>query len=200
MLLLLRPGHAEVCAPLLKLPPGEHNVRNFLAAAGAAYTLGVPLAKIALAASRLTLPSGRYERLAGASGITLIHDAYNASPSGMIASLRTFAAEPERRIVLLGSMAELGESAPASHRRLGPALAEVGATHILVLGEFAEELLVGAREAGVVEETLTRVKDTEEAVELLREWLRPGDILLVKGSRAYRLERVIEALKAPVPV
>lgn len=200
MLLLRRPGRAEARAPLMALPPGEHNARNLLAAAGAALALGVPLARIARAASRLTLPSGRYERLAGLSGVTLIHDAYNASPSGMIASLRTFAAEKGRRMILLGSMAELGEAAPAEHRRVGAALAGVDAAHIVVLGEFAKELLVGAREAGVAEGSLTRVEDTEQAIEVLRRLLRPGDIVLVKGSRVYRLERAIDALKVPAPL
>ena len=199
-LILQMYGRPEMRAALTALPPGEHNIRNLLAACGAAILIGVPLETAARAASAVTMPHGRYERLATPFGATIIHDAYNASPSGTIATLKAFAQEAGRRIVVLASMAELGDEAPAAHRRVGAALAQVGAAKVFLGGEFAHELEAGARAAGVDAATLERFADNASATQSLRAVLQSGDVVVVKGSRMYRLEQIIDALTSPASV
>lgn len=196
-LLLRTPGQADVRATLTALPPGEHNVRNLLVACGAAILTGLALPVVARAASGLNMPHGRYERLATSFGATIIHDAYNASPSGTIATLKAFALEPGRRVVVLGSMAELGDEAVAAHRRVGAALACVGATKVFLGGEYAHELEAGALAAGIAASILERFTDNVSATQSLRALLQSGDVVVVKGSRMYRLEQIIDALTAP---
>ena len=185
-------------AVLEHLPPGEHNVRNLLAACGAALLIGVPLGVVTKAASGFAMPHGRYERVSTPFGATIIHDAYNASPSGTLATLKAFSQESGRRIVVLGSMAELGDEAPQAHRRVGAALAETGAAKIFLGGEFAAELEAGALQAGVDAALIERFENNASATESLRQMLQSGDVVVVKGSRMYRLEQIIDALTASV--
>ncbi len=182
-------------AVLTDLPPGEHNQRNLLSACSAALLLGIPLTTVARAASSVSLPNGRYERISAPGGITIIHDAYNASPSGSVASLQAFAQEAGRRIVLFGGMAELGEEAVAAHRRVGAALAPVHAAKILLSGELAHEVAEGARAAGVLAETIVQTPDNATSIATLQAFVQPGDIILIKGSRRYALEEIVHALR-----
>ena len=186
--------HAECVVEV----PGDHNLRNLALASAAAYALGISVERIAGTLGTMQLPAGRYERRPGRDGTTVIHDAYNASPSGTLASLATFAHEPaQRRIVVLGSMAELGDFAPEAHRRVGAAIAQLAPVWALLGGAHAAELEAGAVATGLPSEQIKRYVSNAEAIELLRSILRPGDVVFVKGSRMYRLEEVVEALSEP---
>ena len=193
-LVLREPGGSEERAQLAKLPDGAHNVRNLAAACAAALLLGVPLATVARSAAGVQAPPGRYERIITPQAAAIIHDAYNASPSGTVATLEAFAREPGRKIVVLSSMAELGADAPAGHRRVGAAVASIDAHLILFGGAHREDLLAGAREAGVPAERIELFAENADAVVRLRSVLQSGDVVVVKGSRMYRLEEIVEAL------
>jgi UDP-N-acetylmuramoyl-tripeptide--D-alanyl-D-alanine ligase len=173
---------------------GAHNRENLAAAAAAALALGLDPARVALAIPGLALPSGRYERIE-LGDWAVVYDGYNASMSGALATLASFGSEPAaRRIALLGSMAELGPEAPQMHARVGSAAAE-NADLLLVGGDFADDLSRGARARGMDPARIVPFDSNAAAVTWLRDNLRPGDLVLVKGSRRYRLEEVVAGLR-----
>ena len=176
--------------------PGKHNRENLAAAAAAALDLGVDLAALAEIIPNLELPSGRYERIPLTSGVTLIYDAYNANAAGMVAALDAFAQErAARRIALLASMAELGEEAADLHARVGRHAASTNVDVMLVGGEFAAELTMGAMRAGFSSERIVPFVTNAQAAQWVRENTRSGDAVLVKGSRKYRLEEIVKELQ-----
>ncbi len=175
---------------------GDHNRRNAVAAVATALALGVPASAAAATLGELTLPQGRYERIV-LSDCEAIYDAYNASMSGTLATLQSFAAEPAtRRIAVLASMAELGADAPAMHARVGAAAAHACLEALLVGGDFATDLARGARGAGYDAARIVPFADNAAAADWLRRNVRPGDLVLFKGSRRYRLEDVVADLRS----
>jgi UDP-N-acetylmuramoyl-tripeptide--D-alanyl-D-alanine ligase len=182
--------------------PGAYNRSNLAAALAAALELGcfddAERGAMLAALPRLELPKGRYERLTLAGGPQLIYDAYNASASGMIATLDAFAHEPaERRIALLSSMAELGPESELLHERVGERVA-ASADWLLAGGEYARDLVRGALRAGLSEKRIVEFRSNDEAAAWLREHARRGDVVLLKGSRKYRLEEIVSLLGASI--
>jgi UDP-N-acetylmuramoyl-tripeptide--D-alanyl-D-alanine ligase len=177
--------------------PGDYNRRNLAAALAAAWLAGADPAAVTGAAPHFDLPHGRYERMRIAGGPTIIFDAYNASMSGAQATLATFARErvPGRRIVVLGSMAELGDESALMHQRVGAAAA-ASADIVLVGGDFAASLAVGTQAMGLAPDALITYQTNEEAIAWLREHARPDDFVLLKGSRMYRMEQIVAGLSA----
>jgi len=175
---------------------GEYNRANAAAAIAGALELRVPLDRIAPSLADLQPPPGRYDSIPIGGGITLIYDAYNANASSMIAALDAFAGErASRRIAVLASMAELGDESPVLHERVGAHAA--GFVDVLVVqGEFAAELARGAERAGLDAERIVRVAANAQAAHWLREHARSGDVVLLKGSRKYKLEEIVEELQA----
>jgi UDP-N-acetylmuramoyl-tripeptide--D-alanyl-D-alanine ligase len=174
---------------------GEHNRSNVLAASAGALALGIAPDRIAHALPELVLPSGRYERI-DAGGIAVIYDAYNASMSGTLATLASFAREPARqRVAVLGSMAELGSEAPAMHERVGAAAANSNLDALLVGGDFAPDLSRGARDGGFDRERIVPFATNAVAVAWLRANVGAGGLVLLKGSRRYRLEEIVDGLR-----
>lgn len=175
---------------------GAHNLRNVAAAAAAAHALGFAGTSIARALADLALPAGRYERIA-LGDAALIYDGYNASMHGALATLESFAREPaSRRIVVLGSMAELGPDSPAMHARVGEAAARAACAYVLVGGEFAADLARGAGTAGIEAARIVPFASNGEAVAWLGSHLRAGDLVLLKASRRYRFEEIVDGLRA----
>lgn len=176
--------------------PGEHNRANLAAAAAGAIELGIAPERLAEAISDVRLPEGRYDRISITGGIALIYDAYNANASGMIAALDAFAAEAAaRRIAVLASMAELGGESTMLHERVGEHAA--GLVDVLLLrGEYATDVARGAQRAGLHADRIVRVETNAQAVQWLREHARADDVVLLKGSRKYKLEEIVEELRA----
>ena len=175
--------------------PGDHNRENLAAAAAAALELDADFCGVADAMESIELPKGRYEEI-DVDGVRLIYDAYNANASGTIAALDAFAGEPaKRRIALLSSMAELGVEAAELHRRVGAHTAEINVDVALFGGEFADELALGAQTAGLSSERIVRFASNAEAAEWLRKNACEGDAVLLKGSRKYKLEEIVEELR-----
>jgi UDP-N-acetylmuramoyl-tripeptide--D-alanyl-D-alanine ligase len=172
---------------------GEHQVANALSAAAAALALGLSTAQVADALSAAAPRSRwRMEVTRRPDGVTVVNDAYNANPESMRAALAALAGLPgSRRIAVLGGMAELGPGAPAEHERLGRDAAVAGTDLIVAVGADAVGIADGAVAAGRrAGEESVHVADRTAARELLDDLLRPGDVVLVKASRSYGLERL----------
>jgi len=177
--------------------PGAHNRSNLAAAISAALLLGINAEELAASVAGLSLPSGRYESIALTAGPRLIYDAYNANAGGTIATLNAFSSEnARRRIAVLSSMAELGADAPAIHERVGAHAANLNIDVLMVGGDFAASLAAGAARAGFPRERIVSFAGNKEAAEWLRKNATDQDVVLLKGSRKYRMEEIVEALKA----
>lgn len=175
--------------------PGKHNRQNLAASLAAALVLGVPAGDLAKVIPSLTLPPGRYETIAVTGKPRIIYDAYNANTSGMLAALDAFACEQAaRRIAVLASMAELGSDAPAMHERVGAHAARTGIDMLLVGGDFAECIAQGALASGLSRDRIVAFTDNGRAAAWLREHAGADDAVLLKGSRKYKMEEIIQEL------
>jgi UDP-N-acetylmuramoyl-tripeptide--D-alanyl-D-alanine ligase len=175
--------------------PGLHNRANLAAAVAGAVELGVTIEQLLPEIPKMQLPEGRYARLGGAGGLRLIYDAYNANATGMIAALDAFAAEGAvRRIAVLASMAELGDESAALHERVG-AHAAGRVDVLLVRGEYANDLARGAQRGGLDRQRIVVVATNSQAAQWLREHAHADDVVLLKGSRKYKLEEIVEELR-----
>ncbi|MDG4798942.1 UDP-N-acetylmuramoyl-tripeptide--D-alanyl-D-alanine ligase [Micromonospora sp. WMMD980] len=168
---------------------GLHQASNALAAATVALGLGHPIEAVAEAVSQAEAVSpGRMQVSNRADGVTIINDAYNAAPDAMRAALRALKAMTEdgrRAVAVLGEMAELGEHAAQVHREIGQHVAEVGAGWLVAIGGAdAGQYAAGAAGTGT---TVDRAGTVAEAWELLRDGLRPGDVVLVKAANSAGL-------------
>jgi UDP-N-acetylmuramoyl-tripeptide--D-alanyl-D-alanine ligase len=174
---------------------GRHNVANALAAAAVGVALELPLEDIArgLAAARPVGGRGVWKR---AGEVMILDDTYNASPASVRAALDTLSARRSgrRAVVVLGDMLELGALSDAAHREVGRLVAAMPADELVGLGRAAALAVEAARAAGLAEAYHSAT--FEETVAHLLKRLAPGDVVLVKGSRGMRMERVVDALVA----
>jgi UDP-N-acetylmuramoyl-tripeptide--D-alanyl-D-alanine ligase len=179
---------------------GDGNVYAALAAAGVAVALGLDPASIPYGLAEYQPPPGRLRVLPGVKGTVIVDDTYNSSPRAAELALRTFrglpAAGGARRIAALGDMFELGALTEASHRRVGEAAAASGLDLLVGVGAASAGLCRAAVDSGMPEERVFHLHDAAEAGRFLQDRLRPGDLLLVKGSRGMRMERVVKELMA----
>jgi UDP-N-acetylmuramoyl-tripeptide--D-alanyl-D-alanine ligase len=129
------------------------------------------------------------------SGLTIIDDSYNANPDSMRAALDLLreAPYPGRRVAILGEMLELGPASQALHREIGAAASFVD--RLFVIGPTAAETAAAAIESGLSPEAVNVARDQESLIRRVLEYVRPGDLLLVKGSRGMALEKVVQALE-----
>ena len=176
---------------------GEHNAMNATAAAALARALSFSFEEISsgLSAAR---PFAHRSRLLAAHGLTILDDCYNANPSSMAAALDTLGtlAGPGRRVAVLGDMLELGEAEAREHRALGERAAR-RADLAAFFGPRSAEAFGTAAATGLGEGRAAHFTEVDPLLSWLKPRLRPGDTVLVKGSRGMRLERVVEALAAP---
>jgi UDP-N-acetylmuramoyl-tripeptide--D-alanyl-D-alanine ligase len=179
--------------------PGRHNVANALAALAAASLFNIPENNCREALARFANLPQRSEILTLPPGITVINDSYNSNPVAMERMLETLAAWPAaRRLVVAGEMLELGATSADWHRRTGRKIAESGADWLLAIQGDAQSFVQGASEAGLAADRVRFFPSAEAAAEILAELVRPGDVVLVKGSRGVHLEKVVECLKSRV--
>lgn len=177
---------------------GRHHVWNALAAAAVAHVLGVPVDAVAGALEDATPRSPwRMEVVERADGVTVVNDAYNANPESVRAALETVAAMSGRRRswAVLGEMRELGAAATSEHARVGTLAVRLGLSRVVAVGDGARGISDAAKETAVPSTTYLGdepvfVSDVDAALTLLREQVRPGDVVLVKASRAAGLDRV----------
>ena len=187
-------GAAPVRTRLL----GRGNLANVLAAVGVALTFDVPLAAAVERAAAVEAPPhrGRIHRLAG--GVAVIDDSYNSSPLALEAALATLArGRAGRRVAVLGEMLELGVRSEALHRAAGHAAAAAGVGLLLTVGgEPARVLGRAAVEAGAPAAGVLHCETAEDAASRAAASVRDGDVVLVKGSRGVRTDRVVTRLCA----
>jgi UDP-N-acetylmuramoyl-tripeptide--D-alanyl-D-alanine ligase len=170
---------------------GEHHVANALAALAAARELGVPTAEAIAAIEAVPLAERwRMQVLQPGGGVTVVNDAYNASPDSTAAALKTLAqiTPPEgRSIAVLGEMAELGEFADEEHDNVGLLAVRLNIAQLVVVGERARRIHASAGLQGSWDGESVFVADADAAYDLLRGMLRPGDVVLVKSSKSAGL-------------
>jgi len=178
---------ARVVFPVL----GEHHVMNALAAAAAAEVLGVSLGDVVAALNTTTRAERwRMEVLGGKDDVTVINDAYNASPDSMTAALKTLAqiGTPGRRtIAVLGEMAELGELAGEEHDRIGLLAVRLNISQMIVVGPAARRMHISTINEGSWDGESAYVDTPDEAFDLVRNSVNPGDTVLVKSSNSAGL-------------
>jgi len=175
---------------------GETTWRNALAAAAGAFAAGASPEQIAEGLGRYEGVAGRLEHSLLASGAMLIDDSYNANPQSMEVALRLLAdlSRDGRSFAVIGDMGELGDAAPEAHRRVGAIAAELRIDFLFLLGALAEEVRAGAIESGMDSRRIEIGRDAESIADRLHERLQRGDHVVVKGSRAMRMERVVRRL------
>jgi UDP-N-acetylmuramoyl-tripeptide--D-alanyl-D-alanine ligase len=176
--------------------PGEHMVRNAVLAVAAGRAFGLSLEECAAGLTKLQLSKGRLEQKV-VRGIQIIDDTYNANPDSVAAALRTLASMPAagRRIAVLGRMGELGAESERGHRLVGEVAAEAHLDGVIGVGDETQFITEAAWRGGV--EKVLRVENTDEATKVLRSYARPGDLVLIKGSRSAKMERIVEGLTEP---
>ncbi|HWC77353.1 MAG TPA: UDP-N-acetylmuramoyl-tripeptide--D-alanyl-D-alanine ligase [Blastocatellia bacterium] len=176
---------------------GRHNVYNALAAAAVAESCGVHLDAIAKSLSEFSSPKMRGEVHEFAEGFTLIDDSYNSNPRALLEMVATICSAPgyTRRVVVAGEMLELGEEGTELHRDTGRRIAEQPVDLLIGVRGLAREMIEAARESGISKDSAVFCETPEQATEVLKERVRAGDLVLVKGSRGVRTDIVVERMK-----
>ena len=189
-------------APLALAHPGRHSVENALAALAAASVWGIGVAEAAGVLRNITVGEMRGRLLQFAAGFALINDSYNSNPVALAAmiDLLTKTSNHRRRILAAGEMLELGPDSPRLHREAGRYAASQRLDCVIAVQGNAAEIANGALEAGIPASQAHFFADSSAAAEFLVGFVRSGDLVLVKGSRGVKMERIVEALRARYPL
>jgi len=192
-------GRTPLELPLI----GRHNVMNALGALAAASVWGIGAEDARRVFPSLVPAEKRGEVVRYREGFSVINDCYNSSPEALNSMTQLLAATPgyQRRIVAAGEMLELGASSAELHRECGHRVADLGSGDekvdwIFAVQGHAADLLQGALEAGHPESRARFFENSRDAATEIEQFVRPGDLLLLKGSRGVRMERILEALDA----
>jgi UDP-N-acetylmuramoyl-tripeptide--D-alanyl-D-alanine ligase len=169
--------------------PGEHNVRNALAAATAAFALDVAYSSIVAGLEGYRGIKGRLVRTPALHGSTFIDDTYNANPDSVKAALAVLATQPGKKILVLGDMGELGEDAPTMHAQIGLAAQLAGVDRLFALGELSRESVRAFGKGAMHYERI------QELLADLENELDADTTVLVKGSRFMQMERVVQSFR-----
>jgi UDP-N-acetylmuramoyl-tripeptide--D-alanyl-D-alanine ligase len=180
---------SDVCLRAL----GTHNISNALAAAAAAIAAGMPLGAVKRGLDEFS-PVAMRSEIRDVEGRTVFADYYNANPASMDAAIRTLVSlSPGRTtIAVLGDMLELGASAAEAHRQTGRTAAQSGVDIVIALGALARHIGEGAVQAGMPKERVFAAQSHAEAAQQLKALSRPGDMVLIKGSRGMKMEKILE--------
>ena len=191
---LVTPSRAEACIHLKA--PGEKMVLNALAAAAAGLAAGVSLPQVQEGLEAFLPVSGRMTLVVTKKGCTIIDDTYNANPNSMMHAIETLSSigKEGRIIAVLGDMFELGDEGPLLHEKIGAFCANAGLTKLYITGKYAHAVRKGAALSGMMEsDIMTGTKP--EIIESLIPALSGTEWILVKGSRAMKMESVVGELK-----
>ena len=184
-------NEAEVRFPL----NGKHNILNALAAAAVGISFGMTVGEIAESLATVEPPPQRGEVLHFANGFTVINDSYNSNPTALLSMVETLVeggAGAKRKIVVAGEMLELGGDEKGIHRETGQKIAASGVDVLIGVRGLAKEMVEGAKAAGLSNAEFA--SDSDAAGDMLARSVAAGDVILVKGSRGVRTEKVIEKL------
>ena len=190
-----------LCTPLGEAPcrlplPGCHNISNALAAAGVGSWFGLQPAQIARGLATVSLTGMRQEIKKGIRGSTIVDDTYNASPASVKAALRLLAdaIDRGRAVAVLGNMYELGPETVSEHRAVGEYAAALQIDYLITVGDLAVEIARGARDAGLPEAQIGVFDENRNVIAFMRDFVSSRDLVLVKGSRAARMEEIVASL------
>jgi UDP-N-acetylmuramoyl-tripeptide--D-alanyl-D-alanine ligase len=188
---------AKESVPIRLNAPGPFMVSNAMAAAAVGYLSGLCAATVKAGLEAFVPVSGRMKIEQLANGIHLIDDTYNANPDSMQAALSTLRSmrAAARGIFVAGDMLELGAQAKSLHQKVGALAGRSGIARLCAHGQFAAAVTAGAHEGGMSPADTMR-GSRDEIVAYLKNWLQPGDWVLVKGSRGMAMEKVVAGLKA----
>lgn len=177
---------------------GRHAALNALAALAVCHVAGVSVDDAVAGLGHVPATPGRLQ-LRRVGSLTLVDDSYNANPGSLAAAASTLAqiGLDGRRVVVVGDMLELGPGAADLHKLAGRQLVESGTALLVAVGNHAADVRAGALEAGLPAEQSVLCADRESARRALAERLGPGDVVLVKASRAMGLEGLVEDLQPP---
>ena len=180
----------------IRIPvPGVHNVHNALAAVATGIELKIPIDKIIKGIEEFVLGNMRLN-IINHSGIKIINDAYNASPQSMEAGINVLKeiASNNRTIAVLGDMLELGDMALKAHNDVGKYVARKGIDDLFTVGNKGKDIAHGALEAGCEPDRVFHFKDNIEAGKFIKSFVKPGDVIVVKGSRSMKMEEIVDVL------
>jgi UDP-N-acetylmuramoyl-tripeptide--D-alanyl-D-alanine ligase len=192
-------GRAGAMLPM----PGRHNLMNALAAAAVATCFEIAPEEIARALRSVTPAKMRGEVIDFAAGFTVVDDSYNSNPRSLLSIVRTIteasAKGTRRRIVVAGEMLELGPEGERMHREAGEEIARSGVDLLWGVRGLAQEIVAGARAAGMSKEAARFFDDSEQAAAAICDEVREGDLVLVKGSRGVETDKVVRVLRDRFP-
>jgi len=174
---------------------GRHQVSNAMFAIALGAELGLSRSEIKQGLATCE-PAKMRLQLYEAAGVRVLDDAYNANSDSMLAALQVLQELPckGRRVAVLGDMAELGSHSESAHAEVGRRAVEFGVEQLITVGKMAGTVAQAARGAGL--SRVIELADAEAAASAIKSFLKPGDTVLLKASRAARLERIAQALKA----
>jgi UDP-N-acetylmuramoyl-tripeptide--D-alanyl-D-alanine ligase len=181
----------------VRLPvPGKHNVYNALAASAVGMEMGLGPDQIRIGLSNCRLTSMRMEVFSTVDNVLILNDAYNANPTAMQAALVTLldVRSEGRHIAILGDMLELGQYGVEAHKQIGEMVASLGIELLITVGNESQIMAESAVRAGMATKNVVTCEDAETAAQLMKQLVEPGDVILVKASRAVGLEAVVKAM------
>ncbi len=175
--------------------PGRFMVSNALAAAAAGYLAGIGSREIKSGLQAFRPVKGRLNVISAANGVHIIDDTYNANPDSMAAAIHTMTdlKGSARGFIVLGDMLELGTTAPELHHQVGALAGGAQPVKLYAFGDFAQDVVSGARNTGMPGSHLVAAAKEEIAADIVHE-LEPGDWVLVKGSRGMAMETIVQAI------
>ncbi len=194
-------NHKGAVQPIL-LPKviGYNSIYGALAGAAVGIAGGMPLTEIARGLRAYTSPPGRMNLIAGIKGTLIVDDTYNSSPPSSISALdlvKKIKIKPTaRKFAVLGEMMELGPYTEQGHREVGEYAFKAGMQKLIAVGERARDIARGAEAAGMSRDYIFYFPAAAEAGKFLQNRIRPGDLLLIKGSQAVRMEKIVKEIMA----
>jgi UDP-N-acetylmuramoyl-tripeptide--D-alanyl-D-alanine ligase len=176
---------------------GSQQVYACTAAVAVASALGISVVEAVKSVQELRTPNGRMRIIPGIKSTTIIDDTYNSSPVAAEQALQTLVEVryATRKIAVLGDMLELGQFSSEEHEKLGQLVSKT-ATNLVTVGVRARKIAEGALEMGMDEANILQYEEAGQAGRELQNFLKPGDVVLVKASQGVRLERVVEEIMA----
>lgn len=190
--------HAGNLVPVhLPKAPGKANVYAALAAAAVGVALNLNLVEISKALEDYQSLPGRLQLLSGIKSCLILDDTYNAAPASTLASLEVLAAlEGRRKIAVLGDMTELGEFTEEGHRLVGAGVVDFGINLLVTIGARAKFISDQAVHMGYAQGQVLEFNQAEDAASVVKDLVQPRDVILVKGSRAMAMEKIVYKIMA----
>lgn len=175
---------------------GVHQIYPLLAAAAVGVRFNLNLVEIAESMQGFIPPPGRMRLIKGIKNTLVIDDSYNASPTPVLAALDTLGQfQNVRKIAVLGDMTELGDYTKKAHEQVGKKAGQI-ANQLFLIGERMKIAAQSARDAGMKDEDIFQFGNSDDAKIFIQDRLKAGDIILVKGSQAMRMEKIVEEIMA----